>query len=185
MSQKGTTSYRIGDQNALHFITLTAVGWLDIFTRKIYKDLIVNSLDFAVKNKGLEIYAYCIMSNHIHLIVRASEGFNLSDILRDFKKFTSRQIINLIKEENESRREWMLNLFQYAGQKNPNNKNFQVWRHDNHPVELYSSDVIDQKLDYIHKNPVVAGIVENEEDYIYSSARNFAGLTSVLQIEEL
>lgn len=185
MGKKGTTSYRIGDQNALYFITFSTVGWIDVFTRKIYKDLLIENLDYCRKNKGLEIFGYCVMSNHIHIITRAKEGFSLSDILRDFKKYTSKQIIKTIIEEPESRREWMLNLFHYAGKNNPNNSQYQVWRQDNHPIELYSNEVIGQKLDYIHNNPVEAGLVENEEDYLYSSARNYAGLNSFLDIDVL
>jgi REP element-mobilizing transposase RayT len=125
------------------------------------------------------------MSNHVHIICRTKEGFKLSDIVRDFKKFTSKEIIKIIQTEPESRREWMLVVFGKAGNSNPNNKTFQVWRQDNHPIELYTNSVIDQKMEYIHMNPVKSGIVQNAEDYIYSSARNYAELDSVLEIEKM
>jgi REP-associated tyrosine transposase len=185
MIDKGSTNYKIHDQNALYFVTMTIVGWVDIFTKKIYKDLVINSLSYCRENKGLEIYGYCIMSNHLHLIIKAKENFKLSDIIRDFKKYTSKEIIETIQNEPESRKEWMLNLFRFVGRNNPNNKFFQVWKQDNHPIELSSNNIIDQKLNYIHMNPVEQAIVQNEEDYIYSSARNFAELDYVLEIDYL
>ena len=83
--------YKITNQNATYFLTLTVINWIDVFTRKEYKHTIVESLIYCQTNKGLKIYAWCIMSNHLHLIVQAKEGYNLSDILRDFKKFTAKK----------------------------------------------------------------------------------------------
>ena len=124
------------------------------------------------------------MTNHVHLIAKSTEGSGLSGIIRDFKKFTSKKIIKAITENiQESRKEWMLSIFKSAGEYNSNNKDFQFWRQDNKPIELWSNDVLQQKLDYIHFNPVVEGIVENAEDYIYSSARDYAGIKGLLNIE--
>ena len=125
------------------------------------------------------------MSNHIHLIARVQEGFELSNILRDFKRHTSKSILKTIQEEPESRREWMLEVFGKAGSNNSKNTKFQLWRNDNHPIELYRSETIDQKLNYIHQNPVEEGIVENAEDYLYSSAKNYAGQIGLLEVELL
>jgi REP element-mobilizing transposase RayT len=113
------------------------------------------------------------MSNHIHLLVSAKEG-NLSDILRDFKKFTAKQIIAAIRSnEQESRREWMLRIFQQAEEANSRNGSYQLWRQDNQPKVCFSPAFTVQKMDYIHNNPVAAGLVEKPEDYLYSSARAY------------
>ena len=113
------------------------------------------------------------MSNHLHLIASARNG-NLSGILLDFKKFTSKKIISAIKNnEGESRKEWMLDIFAKAGSGNSRNKDYQFWRQDNQPQELYSAKFVFQKRNYIHQNPVEAGIVENPEHYLYSSARDY------------
>ena len=97
-------AYKIADGGAVYFITCTVNKWVDIFTGKIYTDIVVDSLNFCVENKGLIIYGYVIMSNHVHLLIQAKEE-NLSDILRDFKKFTSQPIIRTLEEnKNESRR---------------------------------------------------------------------------------
>jgi REP element-mobilizing transposase RayT len=114
------------------------------------------------------------MSNHLHLIVSAKEGNNLSDILRDFKKFTSSQIIKAIENNTkESRRNWMLWLFKSAGEKNNRNKNYQFWQQDNHPIECFNNEILQSRMIYLHQNPVRAGIVVNERDYIYSSAKDY------------
>jgi len=121
------------------------------------------------------------MSNHIHLIANSPEG-HLSETLRDFKKFTAKTIIGSIKEDNESRRDWILNRFEFNAQQHSRNENYQLWTHENHAVILYSNDFIQEKLEYLHNNPVRARIVEKSEDYLYSSARNYAYLDGMLDI---
>ena len=164
--------YTISDQSKAHFITATVVDWVDIFTRKIYRDIVIENLNYYTKNRGLIVYAYVVMSNHIHIIIQAKEN-NLSDILRDFKKFTAKTILEKIQTEPESRREWMLERFKEATKTHSRNKNYQFWRYGNHAEEIYSSKFLRSKIDYIHLNPVRAGIVARPQDYIYSSASNY------------
>jgi REP element-mobilizing transposase RayT len=182
---KGTTSYKIGDQNGLYYLTFSTVEWIDIFTRKRYKDIVVDSLQYCQKEKGLELFSWVLMSNHIHLVAKAKEHYKLSDILRDFKKHTSKQIIKSIQEEPESRRVWLLAEMLKAGQANSKNSKHQLWRNDNHPIELYTNEVISQKVDYIHNNPVLEGIVASAEDYLYSSAKNYCDEEGLLEVERI
>ncbi|MFW5879435.1 MAG: transposase [bacterium] len=143
MGTQGRTSYRIGDQNALHYITIATVDRIDIFTRREYKYIITDSLQYCREQKGLELYGYVIMTNHIHLICQAKDGHQLSDILRDFKRHTAKHILKEIQEHpQESRREWLLELLQKAGEKNQKNKIYQVWRQDNHPIELCKPETV-------------------------------------------
>jgi REP element-mobilizing transposase RayT len=177
-------AYKIKNKEGIYFVSFATVGWIDVFTRRIYKDILIDSLKYCQEEKGLILFAWCIMSNHVHLIAKAKEGFELSGILRDLKKFTSKKIIEAINENvQESRKEWMLSMFKNAGAYNVNNKNYQFWKQDNKPIELWSNEVLDQKLDYVHNNPIEEGIVEKPEDYIYSSARDYAGVRGLLQIE--
>ncbi|MBT3302854.1 MAG: transposase [Bacteroidetes bacterium] len=180
-----STAYKFSNPDGIYFVTFTTVEWVDVFTRLSNIEIVLDSLRFCQKDKGLLIHAWCIMSNHMHLIISRNAKDELAGIVRDFKKFTSSMIIKAIQEKPESRRNWMLWIFKSAGQKNPNNKNFQVWQQDNHPEELISNKFIDQKLDYIHNNILETGIVENAEDYLYSSARDYAGLRGLLDIEFL
>ena len=177
--------HQIKNQNALHFVTLTTVGWIDVFTYKRYKDLIVDNLNFCILNKGLELYGWVLMSNHLHMICRAKEPFKLSDILRDLKSFSAKQIIAEIQKNTESRREWLIMVMKYHTKFNKRNDNFQFWQHDNHPVELESPSWIKQRLQYLHNNPVRAGITLNPEDYLHSSARNYAGMEGLIPVQIL
>ena len=168
----------------VYFLTLTVIDWVDVFTRPVYKHIIIDSLIFCQKEKGLIIYSWCLMSNHLHLIAQAKEDISLSDILRDFKKFTSKQIIKTMLESPESRREWMLDRFRFAG-KFKKNVTYKFWQDGNEAKEIHSSEFLLQKLDYIHDNPVKSEIVENAIDYKYSSAINYSdekGLIDVILI---
>jgi REP element-mobilizing transposase RayT len=178
MSEK----YKIWDQQKAYFLTLTVRGWIDVFTRKNNKMTIIESLQYCQREKGLEIYGYCLMSNHLHLISRAAGNFTLSDILRDFKKFTAKAIIKNIQSDIESRREWMLDYFSKGSEGNKKIKDYKFWQDGNHAEEISSNQFFDEKLDYIHNNPVRELIVELPEDYIFSSARNYAGLENYLEI---
>jgi REP element-mobilizing transposase RayT len=165
--------YKIRNQAEVHFISFAVVEWIDVFTRKEYRDIVIESIRFCQEEKGLLLHGWCIMSNHVHLIASA-KNHDLSDILRDFKKFTSKKIITAIKENiQESRKDWMLTIFKEQGTSNSRNRNYQFWRQDNQPKELYAPEFTVQKLNYIHNNPVEAGLVEKPEDYLYSSARNY------------
>jgi len=177
------SKYTISDHQAPHFITFATVQWVDALSRPSYKDIIVESLRYCQNEKGLILYAWCVMSNHIHLIVAAQEGCNLSDILRDFKKFTSKKILKEIDENlQESRKNWMLWLFRSAGEKNSNNVKYQFWPQDNWPIELSTNAVKDQRLDYLHRNPVTEGLVCQAEYSPYSRAMDYAGSKGLLNV---
>ncbi len=174
--------YKILDNQAAYFITMTTVGWIDVFTRKNHRMLVVDSLKYCQQNKGLEIYGWVLMSNHLHMICSAAEGFVLSDILRDFKKHTSKQIIKQIHNEPESRREWIIDLLQKHCEHLKRDQTYKVWQDGYHAEVIYSNNFFDQKLNYIHQNPVEEMIVANAEDYLFCSARNYAELPYLLDV---
>lgn len=177
-----STRYKIHDPEGIYFLSTAVIGWVDVFTRSIYADIVLDSLMHCIQTKGLQLHAYVIMSNHLHLIASSRPGFNLADTIRDFKKYTSKQILKAIQTENESRREWMLTIFRMAGTRNSHNTTFQFWQQDNHPIELNTNKLLEQKLDYIHQNPVKAGWVKEAEDYVYSSASAYQGLPQTLPL---
>ena len=168
---------------AAYFLTLTVVNWVDVFSRKIYRDAIIESLKYCQKEKGLNIYAYVIMTNHIHLIVNTRAPFLLKDTIRDFKKFTSKKISSLIQEFPESRKEWMIPLFAMNASLSQKHKEFKFWKAGNHAIETYSEKFIWDKIDYIHNNPVRAGFVREPQEWIYSSASNYYGMESILEVD--
>lgn len=176
-------NYKFHNPEGVYFVSFAVIEWLDVFTRNEYKDILIDSLAFCIKNKGMELFAWCIMSNHVHLIFRSIEGHKPELILGDIKRFTSNAIIRAIKENpRESRREWLFEHFEKAGSISSNVTRYQFWRHDNKPIELWSNKVIDEKISYIHNNPVEEGLVFNPEDYVYSSARDYSGEKGLLEV---
>jgi len=176
-------NYFIKDQNTVYFLTFTIVDWVDVFTRKDYKIIIVDSLNYCISNKGLDVFAWCLMSNHIHMVCRANEDYRISDIIRDFKKHTAKAIINQIKTEPESRRDWMLYRFEFAGKFDNRISKYRFWQDTNHAIQLDNNEMIEQKINYTHENPVRAMIVGRQEDYLYSSARDYSGEKGLVNIQ--
>lgn len=154
----------------LFFITFTIVDWIDLFTRIEYKKIIIDQLNFNVEHKGVEIYSFVIMTNHIHIIARSKENGNLSDFIRDFKSYSSKELYKCISQNNkESRKDWLLEKFSEFENKS-NKKSIHIWQNGSHPLKIYSSKFLKQKTEYIHRNPVRAGFVDEEWKYLYSSA---------------
>ena len=175
--------YKFRNPESVYFVSFATVNWIDVFTRPLYKDILVESFNYCIENKGLIIYAWVIMSNHVHLVIETRQE-PLENILRDLKKFTSKQIISAIEENpQESRKGWMLWMFQRAGQRNSNNQDYQFWQQHNQPVELSTTTyAIESTIEYIHENPVKGGFVDRAENYPYSSAVDFAGGKGVVKI---
>jgi len=165
--------YKFHDNEHLYFVTFTVIDWIDAFIRKEFRDIFYNSIAYCQKEKGLQVYAYCVMTSHIHLIIGVVDN-KLSDVVRDLKSFTSRSIRKSLEAGNfESRKKWMLNRFMFRGKYNANNIDYQFWMQNNHPIILDNNALLDQKMDYIHQNPVEAGYVEKAEDWLHSSAADY------------
>jgi putative transposase len=123
------------------------------------------------------------MTNHLHMVCQTIEPFKLSDFVRDFKKYTAKAILSCIWDERESRRSWILNAFRIAGKFDNRIANYKFWQEGCHPIQLHTNEMIDQRINYVHHNPVRALIVGSPEDYLYSSARNHASLGGVINVE--
>ncbi|MBB6609769.1 transposase [Pontibacter sp. Tf4] len=164
------SEYRNTAPGELYFVTLTVSGWIDVFSRKEYKDILIENLKYCQEKFNLEIFAYVIMTNHLHLIARWQDG-ELTELLGRFKSYTAKKILEEIRRNpQESRKDWLLNVFEHFASNNKQYSNYHFWNYTNHPTLLHTNAVIDQKLEYIHQNPVRAGIVGNPEYYNYSSA---------------
>ncbi|QDH79039.1 transposase [Echinicola soli] len=176
--------YRITDQHGVYFLTLTVVDWLDVFTRKEYKLEVVDSLNYCVQKKGLELYAWVLMSNHLHLLGRTREPFRISDFIRDFKKYVAARILDSLGRESiESRRSWMLSRMKFRGGQVKRVLNYKFWEDDNRAIWIESNKFLEQKLHYIHENPVNAMIVEEPKEYLFSSARDYAGMKGLVKVK--
>jgi REP element-mobilizing transposase RayT len=177
-----STKYKATTTEEAFFITITTVDCIDVFTRLNQRYNLINALQYCQQSKGFEIYAYCNMSSHIHLLCKATDGFILSDVIRDFKKFTSKKIIQIILDEPESRREWMLDYFKKACEHLKREQQYKVWQDGYHAEIVETNWFIKQKLNYIHNNPVQEKLVTLPEDYYFSSASNYAGLDNDLDV---
>lgn len=176
-------NYKFYNKEGLYFVSFATVYWIDVFVRQIYLDILVDSVNYCRTKKGMELYCYCFMPSHLHFIFRSTNN-DPSGLLRDFKKYTSKKIMASIEENpQESRKEWLLWMFKRAGRKNATITKYQFWQQHNKPIELWSNKVIKQKIDYIHNNPVENGFLVKPEEWKYSSARNFAGDYTILNID--
>ena len=177
-----STGYQIDNPAEPYFLTLTVVDWVDIFSRKIYRDIMLDSLAYCRAEKGLQVWGYMVMTNHVHCILRAKNG-NLPDILRDMKRHTASKIIKAIASDTESRSDWMLKRFEFAARKNSRDSFYQFWQQNNHAEIILTHDFFCQKLNYIHQNPVRAGWVDKPEDWLYGSMRNYLGMPGLIEID--
>jgi len=159
--------YQIINNSGVYFITSTVIEWIPVFTKREYFDIIVQSLSYCRQNKGLKLFAYVVMDNHVHFIASSDK---LSQIIRDFKSYTAREIIKTAKIDG---RKWLLNQFEYYKKRYKNDSEYQVWQEGFHPQMIMEEDVFRQKVEYIHHNPVKRGFVDQAEHWVYSSSRNY------------
>ena len=176
--------YCITDQHQTYFITCTIVDWIDLFTRPIYQEIIVDSLKYCIGHKGLVLNGWVLMSNHLHFAGRCEEPHYMSNFLRDFKKFTSKKLASAIIDTPESRREWLLDKFRFEAKRTRRADNYKIWRDDNHAIDMTGIDSL-ETLNYMHNNPIRAGIVEKPEDYLLSSARDYSSLKGLIPIQKI
>lgn len=177
--------YKFADNDKLYFVSFAVTNWIDLFIRNEYREEILNSIRYCQSNKGLELYGWCIMTSHVHLII-GTTGNPLQNIMRDLKRHTAEALHKTIQNNpTESRREWILWMMERAAKKNSNSAKFQLWQPENHPIQLINNKMAHQKLDYIHTNPVEAGFVTKAEEWKYSSAIDYYGGKGLLEIIRL
>ena len=184
MNYEFTGGYKIRDQFGLFFMTFTVVDWIDLFSRKLLRDILIKNLTYCRLHKQLSVGTYVIMTNHMHVIWQSKSG-KLSDTLRDYKSFCTKELIEAIKKSSESRKEWLIRAFEFHARGTNQNKEYKIWTNDNHPEQILTEDFMRSKLDYIHNNPVRAGWVEKPEDYLYSSASNYILGKGITEIDYL
>jgi REP-associated tyrosine transposase len=171
--------YRINESDAAHFVTSTIVEWLPVFTTAACCNGLVRSFEHCRAHKGLRIHAWVILDNHFHAIVSGPE---LGDTVRDLKRFTSRGLLDQVRAEG---REWLVNQLAYfraAHRKSATEH--QVWQEGVHPQAIVSDEMMEQKLEYLHNNPVKRGLVASPEHWRYSSAHEWlAGAAPVMKCD--
>jgi REP element-mobilizing transposase RayT len=168
-----TNSYRVfTDKHYAYFVTWTVIDWLPLFAEPRYRQIVLDSLGYLRTNMHTQLNAFVVMSSHVHAVLWPDDGINLSDITRDFKRFTSRKISREAEQQDAIQ---LISSFKNARGENRAQKisTYQVWQEGSHPEAIFTEKFAKQKIDYIHLNPVRAGIVKTAEEWIYSSARAY------------
>jgi len=175
---------KITAEDQVHFLSPTIIQWLPLFTKKSYQSIILESIRFCQTHKGLLLFGWVIMPDHLHLLARANERQNLSNIVRDFKRHTAKLLFQEMQSQKESRKNWMNWLCkEYCSKASIKNKNYVIWQPGNYAIPIRGgSNDMEVKLNYIHENPVRAGLVSVPEHYALSSAIDYSGGQGLLDI---
>jgi len=178
--EKMRSAYKVYENEPPYFTTSTINQWIPVFTNGKYMDILIKSLRYCHDHKNLSIYAYVILDNHFHLVCQAPE---LSKTLQSLNRHTAKEIIAQLKLDNKT---WILNLFKYYKKKHKKESEHQVWQEGFHPQQIQHNEMLLQKIEYIHYNPVKRGIIEKPEHWVYSSARDYiSGQPGLLPLAEL
>jgi putative transposase len=169
---------------ACHFLTLNVVDRIDVFTRPAYKKVITDALNHFIDMHGLAVYAWCLMTNHLHLLIKTREGYGPAWFERDFKKFTTPDVFKAIEMEADLRRDWMLQRFEEFSKSLKKIEKYHLWQTCNSPLHIDCTQprLLLDRIEQIHENPVRHGIVDLAENYLFSSARDYAGLKGPVQV---
>ncbi len=170
------TRYRIYDDACPHFMTCTVVAWLPVFTRPETVEILLESWRFLQTNGRLCLFGFVIVEHHLHFIAQSE---NLGKEVGDFKSFTARRIIDYLREQKATT---LLDLLEYFKLKHKIDQQYQLWQEGSHPQQIANDDVMRQKLDYMHNNPVKRGYVADPTHWRYSSASNYAGGKGLLDV---
>ncbi len=168
--------YKILECEKPHFLSCTVVNWLPIFGSQSVAQIVLDSLRFLQDQERLTLYAYVLMENHIHLIADSSE---LSKEIGGFKRYTARSIIDFFRAKKADH---ILKQLEYFKLRHRTDRNYQLWQEGSHPQVIKDEEMMHQKIEYIHNNPVKRGYVDDPVHWRYSSARNYAGQEGLLEI---
>ena len=170
--------------DACYFLTLNVVDRIDVFVRPVYKRLIVDALNQFTEKQGLIVYAWCLMTGHLHLLIQTREGQGPAGFERDFKKFTTPELLKAIELTVDPRRDWMLQRFEDYGKSLKKIEKFHLWQSCTGQMHVDSGQprLLADRIDDIHENPVRDGIVELQEHYVYSSAQDYAGMKGLVRV---
>ena len=175
--------YKIFDGDEVYFVTFTIVEWIKVLADDSCKYLIIDAIKYYQANKGLIVYGYCIMPNHVHMIIQAVGEFTISEILRDLKKFTARAIVNKLEQGKSEVHMEVLKQFSEAGKLLKRITNFKVWQDGTMAKLVYSNKFLMEKLSYIHNNPVEYELCNTPWQYKLSYASNYIEKESLIKEE--
>ena len=170
--------YVITEADKPHFLTCTVMDWLPVFTRPACVELVLNSWQHLQQHEAFKLYGYVIMENHLHFVAQAPR---LDKCVSSFKSFTAKNLLRYLEEQNASR---LLDRLRFACKAHKHDRQYQFWQEGSHSELVFSEDMMREKLDYIHNNPVKRGYVEKPEHWRYSSAKNYMGEGGLIDIDD-
>ena len=171
----GRSRYKITQENVPHFVTLTVLHWIPVFTRPATVDIILDSLRFLMA-EGLKVHAYVILENHLHLVVQSEQ---LGNDLARLKSYTARQLITYLKQHRVTA---ILDQLAFYKKAHKDDRDYQFWQEGIHPEMIQNESMMKQKIEYIHQNPVKRGYVDCAKHWRYSSARDYEGEEGLIDI---
>jgi putative transposase len=171
--------------DSCYFLTLNTVDKIDVFIRPAYKQVIADALNYFTVARGLAIYAWVLMTSHLHLVIRTAEATTPAYFERDFKKYTTPAIFKMIEMEMDLRRHWMFQHFEEYGKSLRRIEKFHLWQNCSAPLHIDSQQpgALMEHITHIHENPVREKIVEHPEEYLFSSAKDYAGMTGLVKVK--
>jgi len=172
----GKSRYQFKELDKPYFMTLTVCGWQPIFTQPEMVQIILDSWKYLQQNSNFKLYGYVILENHIHLIAQSD---NIQTDLQPFNSYTARQIIDYLKTHNINLILQQLAFYKKAHKSDPE---YQLWQEGSHPQVIESEDILRQKLEYMHYNPVKRGYIDKPEHWRYSSARDYSGEIGLIEV---
>jgi len=173
----GRTRYKIYEPEKPYFITFTILNWLPVFTRKESVEVLINSLKYLKESDELKLYAYVILENHLHLVLKSKD---LVLTVQKFKSYTAKEIINLLKKSGAST---LLEQFALNKKNHKKESKYQIWEEGYAPKLIQGEEMMRNKIEYIHNNPVKRGFVDEPWYWRYSSARNYRGMDGLIDVE--
>jgi putative transposase len=168
-----------------YLLTLNIVDKIDLFVRPAYKRVIADALNHFIQSQGLYLYSWCLMSSHLHLVLRTNDGAAPAYFERDFKKYTTPALLKTIEMEMDLRREWMFRLFEDYGLSLRRLEKYHLWQNCSSPLRIPNDQprLLMDRIAHVHENPVREGIVDQPESYLFSSARDYSGIRGLVAVK--
>jgi len=175
----GRSRYKTYDEAKTYFTTMSTTNWLPLFSIPQVAQVILNSLQFMHDNNRIRLHAYVIMETHVHMVGTSKE---ISDEFRKLKSYTARQIVDYLTMDGP---QVLLDQLKFYKKKHKKDQKYQVWQEGFHPKAILNVDILTQKIEYVHYNPVRRGYVDRPEHWRYSSAQNYAGMKGIVSVEHV
>jgi putative transposase len=171
--------------DACYLLTLNIVEKIDLFVRPAYKRVIADALNHFIQSQGLHLYSWCLMSSHLHLVLRTKDGAAPARFERDFKKYTTPALLKTIEMEMDLRRDWMFRLFEDYGISLRRLEKYHLWQNCSSPLRIPNDQprLLMDRIAHVHENPVREGIVDQAESYLFSSARDYSGIGGLVAVQ--